>query len=318
MPLLAYPNVSEGRDRQAVERIGEAFGPGLLDVHCDADHNRSAYTLAGEPGSLAEAVVAGAAEVVRRLRLDLHEGVHPRVGALDVAPIVHLDDRDRGAACAEALVLADMLAERLALPVFLYGALADGRTRAQLRRGGPSELARRIAAGELRPDFGPPRLHPTAGAVLVAARPPLIAFNVQLAPPATLQDARRIAALIREGGEQGLPGVRAIGLWLERARIAQVSTNIEDHRATPPAEVVAAVARHARVADAELVGLAPAQALRGFPDGVPLRGRATIEERLADWARRTAVADPVPRDQGGRGPEPGPPADRPHGRPGSS
>lgn len=284
MPLLAYPNVSEGRDAAAITRIGAAFGPGLLDVHSDADHHRSAYTLAGEPGQLAEAVAAGAAEAVRSVVLDAHEGVHPRVGALDVAAIVHLSPEDRGAACAEALVLADLLAQRLALPVFLYGVLAGGRTRAELRRGGPAELARRIAAGELAPDFGPRRLHPTAGATLVAARPPLVAFNVELAPEATIEDARRVAALIREGGADGQPGLRAIGLWLSEAGLAQVSTNIEDHRATPPGAVVAAVARHAPVAGAELVGLAPREAFRDFPDGVPLRGYATIEDSLARMA----------------------------------
>ncbi|MHB1571548.1 MAG: hypothetical protein ACYC0H_20405 [Solirubrobacteraceae bacterium] len=286
MALLAYPNVSEGRDRAAIERIGAAFGTGLLDVHSDPDHHRSAYTLAGEPGELAEAVTEGAAEVVRSVAIDRHAGVHPRVGALDVAPIVYVDPADRGAACAEALVLADLLADRLGLPVFLYGELGGGRTRAQLRRGGPAELGRRIADGELAPDFGPHELHLTAGAVLVAARPPLIAFNVELAPSSTLEDARRIAALIREGGEEGHPGLRAIGLWLEHAGHAQVSTNIEDHRATSPAQVVAAVARHADVAEAELVGLAPEAALATFAPGVRLRGRATIEDALAGWRQR--------------------------------
>ena len=281
MTLLAYPNVSEGRDTAAIGRIGLAFGPGLLDVHSDPDHHRSAYTLAGEPGQLAEAVATGAAEVVRSVAIDRHEGVHPRVGALDVAPIVYLDPADRGAACAEALVLADLLADCLGLPVLLYGALGAGRTRAELRRGGPAELSRRIADGELAPDFGPRELHRTAGAVLVAARPPLIAFNVELAPSMTLQDARRVAALIREGGPDGHPGLRAIGLWLEHAGHAQVSTNIEDHRATTPAEVIVAVARHADVTEAELVGLAPEAALAGLPAAVPLRGRATIEEALA-------------------------------------
>ncbi|MGH2873037.1 MAG: hypothetical protein ACRDL5_11325, partial [Solirubrobacteraceae bacterium] len=216
------------------------------------------------------------------------------VGALDVAPVVYLDDADRGAACAEALVLADLLADGLGLPVFLYGALGGGRTRAQLRRGGPTELARRMQAGELVPDFGPARLHRTAGAVLVAARPPLIAFNVQLAPPARLEDAQRIAALIREGGAEGRPGLRAIGLWLEQAGIAQVSTNIEDHRATSPAEVVAAVAGHAPVADAELVGLAPEAALAQLPANVMLRGRATIEEALDGWRRRIDTHEGAP------------------------
>lgn len=278
--LLAYPNVSEGRDTEAIARIGRAFGPGLLDVHSDVDHHRSAYTLAGAPGELAGAVLNGAAEAVRLIRIDGHQGVHPRVGAIDVAPIIHLCEADRGAAAAEALVLADRLAQELALPVFLYGVLAGGRTRAELRRGGPEQLARRIEAGELRPDFGPRRLHPTAGAVLVAARPPLVAFNVELAPPATVEDARAIAARIREGGEEGLPGVRAIGLWLAESCLAQVSTNVEDHRRVPLAQVVAAVARHAPVAGAELVGLSPRAAFEGFPGDVELRGYATIEDAL--------------------------------------
>ena len=278
--LLAYPNVSEGRDAAAIARIGTAFGPGLLDVHSDVDHHRSAYTLAGEPGELAHAVARGAAVATQLIAIDAHEGVHPRVGAVDVAPIIYLREEDRGAACAEALVLADLLGQEVGLPVFLYGILAGGRTRAQLRRGGPAELARRIAAGELTPDFGPATLHPTAGAVLVGARPPLVAFNVELAPPATVADAKRIAALIREGGEEGLPGLRAIGLWLAESGLAQVSTNVEDHRAVPLAEVVAAVARHAPLAGAELVGLSPEAAFRGFPQDVPLRGYATIEQSL--------------------------------------
>jgi glutamate formiminotransferase len=278
--LLAYPNVSEGRDQAAIDRIGQAFGEALLDVHSDADHHRSAYTLAGQPGHLAQAVVKGAKEAVHTIRLDDHEGVHPRVGAVDVAPIIYLAEEDRGAAAAEALVLADMLGTQLELPVFLYGLLADGRTRAELRRGGPANLQRRIDAGELKPDFGPLNLHPTAGAVLVAARPPLVAFNLELAPPATVQQAKEIAAHIRESGDEGLPGLRAIGLHLAQTNLAQVSTNVEDHRATPLRAVVQAVARHSPLHAAELVGLAPEAAFDGFPTDIPLRGYATIEEAL--------------------------------------
>ena len=290
--LLAYPNVSEGKDRAVIDRIGQAFGDALLDVHSDVDHHRSAYTLAGEPGGLAQAVVRGAAEAVASIQIDAHAGVHPRVGAIDVAPIIFLSDEDRGAACAEALVLADRLGSELEVPVFLYGLLAAGRARAELRRGGPAELQRRIDAGELRPDFGPPRLHPTAGAVLVAARPPLVAFNVELAPPATLEQAKEIAAHIRESGDEGLAGVRAIGLWLAATDLAQVSTNVEDHRATPLRAVVEAVARHARVEGAELVGLAPEVAFDQFPPDIALRGYATIEQALH---RRAHSASGHPR-----------------------
>jgi glutamate formiminotransferase / 5-formyltetrahydrofolate cyclo-ligase len=284
VPLLAYPNISEGRDQGAINQIAAAFGDRLLDVHSDPDHNRSAYTLAGEPGELARAVAAGAGRALELLQIDTHDGVHPRVGVVDVAAIVYLLDEDRGAACAEALVLADLLADTLALPVFLYGALGGGRTRAQLRKGGPAELGRRIEAGELKPDFGPPHMHPSAGATLVAARPPLVAFNVELAPPATVDDARAIAALIREGGAEGLPGLRAIGLWLETQQIAQVSTNVEDHRATPLSAVVAAIRRHVPLAGAELVGLAPKAAFDGFPADLTLRGYQTIEDALARLA----------------------------------
>ena len=282
MTLLAIPNVSEGRDQAAIEAIAHAFDARLLDVHSDADHHRSVFTLAGEPGALANAVAQGAAEAVRNIDLKQHQGIHPRVGAIDVAPIVYLDPEDRGAACAEALVLGDLLGDELELPVFLYGELAHGRTRAELRRGGPAKLAERIDAGELRPDFGPKEPHPTAGAVLVAARPPLVAFNVELAPPARLEDARSIAARIREGGREGLESVRAIGLWLDAGEVAQVSTNVEDHRATPLAKVVEAVARHAAPSRAELVGLAPRAAFDGFPDELPVANRRTIEDALAE------------------------------------
>ena len=269
--LLAVPNVSEGRDAATLDAIGAAFvagGARLLDVHTDPDHHRSVFTLAAPPGMLHEALLEGAREAVERIDLTAHAGVHPRVGVVDVAPIVHRIDAQRGAAVAEALLLAHHLGKDLQLPVYLYGALAGGRTRASLRAPG--------ALVGLAPDYGPPHLHPTAGATLVAARPPLVAFNVELAPPATLEDARRIAADIREGGEHGLPGLRALGLQTGHA--VQVSTNIEDHTRVSAADVVAAVARHAPVAQAELVGLAPASALAGLD--VPLRNRRTLEDQI--------------------------------------
>jgi glutamate formiminotransferase len=199
-----------------------------------------------------------------------------------VAPIVHLDLARRGPACAEALVLADLLAVELRLPVFLYGELAGGRSRADLRHGGPPELARRVASGELEPDFGPHKLTPEHGAVLVAARPPLVAFNLELEPGMDLESARGIASRVREGGLEGLPGVRAIGVWLSGPDRAQVSTNVEDVAAVALADVVAAVTRHAAVVECEQVGLAPAAAYRGFPLGLRVRGRRTLEQALGE------------------------------------
>jgi glutamate formiminotransferase / 5-formyltetrahydrofolate cyclo-ligase len=286
--LLAVPNVSEGRDAGAIAAIGAAYASGgarLLDTHDDVDHHRAVHTLAAPPGVLAESLLAGAREAVARIDLRRARGIHPHVGAIDVVPVVFFDEARRGAACAEALTVAERIGSELGVPVFLYGLLAGGRTRAALRRGGIAALTERVARGELTPDFGPPAPHASAGAVLVAARPPLVAFNVTLAPPATVDDARAVAALIREGGAEGLPGVRALGLELTaQGAVAQVSTNVEDHRAVPLARVVAAIARHAPVAAAELVGLAPAAAFAGFPDDVPVAGRRTVEEALHEGA----------------------------------
>ncbi|MGO9751260.1 MAG: glutamate formiminotransferase [Solirubrobacteraceae bacterium] len=280
--LLAVPNVSEGRDSDKIASIGRAFDARLIDTHSDPDHNRTVFTLAGEPGALAPALLQGARRALAEIDLRTHSGVHPRVGAIDVAPVVYLSACDRGAACAEALLLADLLGHELGLAVFLYGELTDGRrTRAEVRRGGPQGLQRRIQRGELAPDFGPRTLRPSAGAVLVAARQPLVAFNVELEPPATLADAKAIAAAIREGGVEGLRAVRAIGVWLEHRGAAQVSTNVEDHNATRLWEVVEAIARHASPARAELVGLAPAAALEGFPSGLHLDNRRLLEHALS-------------------------------------
>jgi glutamate formiminotransferase len=305
LPLLAVPNVSEGRDRAAIKVVARAFtargAAQLLDTHADADHHRAVLTLAGRPGSLASALAVGAAEAVRRI--DVGEGAgkggrprrgeHPYVGMVDVVPVVYVDPAMRGAACAEALVAGDLIGQA-GIPVFMYGELTEGRTRAQLRRGGVAGLAERMRTGELRPDFGPHTVHPTAGATLVAARPPLVAFNLELAAPATVEEARRIAGLIREGGAEGLAGVRAIGVALrgtgpgERTR-AQVSMNVERPAEVPLRAVVEAVRRHAKVARAELVGLAPAVALEGFPQDLPMPGfdpaRHVIENTLRDWDR---------------------------------
>ncbi|MEJ7567318.1 MAG: glutamate formimidoyltransferase [Gaiellaceae bacterium] len=262
--LEAVPNFSEGRDAEVVAALRAALSSParLLDVHVDADHHRSVFTLVGEAGDLVESLLRGIECARERIDLRRHEGAHPRIGVADVVPIVPIRPEQMIEAREAALILARRIGEELGLPVFLYGELAPGRGPAFFRRGGPDELGRRIAAGELQPDFGPRELDPGAGGVIVGARRPLIAFNVNLR--GELPSAREIAALVRETGG-GFPGVRALGLDLPRAGIVQVSMNVEDFEAAALHEIVAriereAVERGAEVVGSELVGLMPAGA----------------------------------------------------------
>lgn len=296
-PPTAYsvPNVSEGRDPETIEALVDACRRPrvhVLDVHSDPDHHRTVISLAGEPLALQEALVSLAGECVDRIDLRRHRGAHPRTGALDVAPIVALDEDDIAFASEIARGLAGRLAADLNLPVFLYGSVATNdyvRPR-DFRRGGLEELARAVAEGELVPDAGPPRLHPSAGAVLVGVRAPLIALNVWL-PDGTVTEARAIAARVREAGG-GPPGVRALGLYLPEAGMAQVSMNIEDRKAAPPAVVIAAVRAEAErlgieAGDAELVGLIPGDALRGGPSPAALGLRGFRPGQLLELHSRT-------------------------------
>jgi glutamate formiminotransferase len=261
-PLEAVPNFSEGRDRGAIDAIGRALAghARLLDVHTDVDHNRTVYTLAGQEDELVAALLAGIACARERIDLRAHEGAHPRVGVADIVPIVGVRPEDMARARSAALVLARRVGEELELPVFLYGQLGMWRGPAFFRAGGPAELQRRVGTGELSPDRGPTRLDPSAGAVLVGARRPLIAFNVNLATD-DVDVARAIAAVVRERGG-GFPGVRALGLELPSRGIVQVSMNVEDPEAVELHEVVARVraeadARGVETAGSELVGLLP-------------------------------------------------------------
>jgi glutamate formiminotransferase len=290
-PLLAVPNVSEGRDPALIEAVEWAFASGvaLLDRHSDADHNRTVFTLAGAPDALRMALVRGAAKAVDSIDMTAHEGAHPAIGALDVCPIVWRAPQEREAARALAIEVAEEIAE-LGVPVFFYGELAsaaDRVERAYFRNGGLAELGLRLEGGELQADRGPDLPHRTAGATLVTARPPLGAFNVEL-DSGDLEVARAVAAGLRESGG-GLPGVRAVGLPLSSGRV-QVSANIHDPAATPLGAVVErvralAVPLGARPVEAELVGLVPAAALVDYPHDVPIRGfdpgRHTVERRLA-------------------------------------
>ena len=266
LPLESVPNFSAARDAAAVDALRAALAAParLLDVHADQDHNRSVFTLVGSGEELVETLLAGIATAARTIDLNAHEGVHPRIGAADVVPLVPLRPGDEARAREAALALAGRVAAELELPVFFYGSLtADGRGPAFFRPGGPAELQRRIDAGELAPDRGPRRLHPTAGGVLVGVRQPLVAFNVNLRSR-DLELARRIAREIRER-DGGLPGVRALGLRLERAGLVQVSMNLERWQETPPHAVVERIAEEAaahgvELAGSELVGLMPAGA----------------------------------------------------------
>jgi glutamate formiminotransferase len=261
LPLESVPNFSEGRDRTTVDAIGSALSAHarLLDVHADGDHNRSVFTLVGTGAELSDALAAGAQIALERIDLRSHDGAHPRVGAADVIPIVPIRPQDMDRARSAAAEIGGRLGE-LGLPVFLYAPPERGP--AFYRRGGPPALQRRIDSGELTPDFGPRRLHETGGAVIVGARRPLIAFNVNLR--GDLATARAIAALVREK-DGGFPGVRALGLDLPRADLVQVSMNVEDWEAAALHEIVERVAREAasrgaEVVGSELVGLMPAGA----------------------------------------------------------
>jgi glutamate formiminotransferase len=266
LPLESVPNVSEGRDGQTLAALREAFSAParLLDVHADADHHRSVFTLVGSGEELVETLLTGIRCAAERIDLRRHAGAHPRIGAADVVPLVPLSPADEDGAREAALVLADRVAGELDLPVFFYGRLTeDLREPAFFRRGGPEELQRRVEAGELRPDRGPDVLHPSAGGVLVGVRRPLVAFNVNLRSD-DAEAARAIARVVRER-DGGFRGVRALGLDLPRAGLVQVSMNVTDWQAAALHEIVHRIVAEAEahgieVAGSELVGLMPAGA----------------------------------------------------------
>jgi glutamate formiminotransferase / 5-formyltetrahydrofolate cyclo-ligase len=277
MPLVGVPNFSEGRNERVIEALEATLGAHarVLNRHFDGQHNRAVYTIAAGPPELVEALFAGAEHALDLIDLRGYQGLHPHIGALDVCPVVWQSSDRHDGAVAAAREVGDRIAS-LGIPVFFYGELAtspERQERAYFRQGGPAELARRMGSGELKPDLGPGEPHPTAGATLVTAREPLVAFNVELDNP-NPEIARAIAAELRESGD-GLIGVRAIGLPLEGGR-TQVSVNVHDPLAVPLAKVVERISRLAaehgvRPIEAELVGLAPAVALEGYPDEPPIR-----------------------------------------------
>jgi len=257
--LECVPNVSEGRDPEVLDALTTACGRALLDVHIDADHHRSVFTLAG--ATTLQAVRSLAFGVAGGVDLTGHAGVHPRLGALDVVPFIALDGSTRQDAVDAALAFGVWAADALALPIFFYD---DADT-----AGRSLPATRRDAFDARTPDLGPPRPHPTLGAVAVGAREPLVAVNCELARDDVVL-ARAIATRVRER-DGGLPGVRALGLNLASVGRAQVSMNLVALERTglqDACRAVDALARDAgtEVTRVELVGLVPAAELARCDD----------------------------------------------------
>jgi len=281
-PILeCVPNVSEGRSRETVAALGRAItqvlGVRLASVHIDPDHHRSVFTFLGAPEAVQAAALALARAVFAQVDMRAHEGIHPRLGALDVLPFVPL----RGLGMAEATTVARTVAARLAedhqLPVYLYGAAATAPGRRSLlavRAGQYEGLPTRLADPSWRPDYGPARFDPRLGAVLVGARDVLVAYNVWLEGD-DLATARAIARAVRESAG-GLPALQALGARLARRGIVQVAMNLLDYRVTSLPQAFDAVRAEAArrgigVRRGELVGLAPRAAFAGrSPESIGL------------------------------------------------
>jgi len=289
------PNVSEGRRSAVVAVLADAIarvhGIRLLDHSADASHHRSVFTFAGEPAAVADAVLSLFADAVAAIDLRQHIGVHPRVGAVDVVPFVPL----QGATMADCVGLARevgaRVADRFAIPIFLYEEAATNPARKrleQIRKGGLGGLAARMAgAADWRPDFGPAAPHPTAGVSVVGARMPLIAFNVNLQTE-DVAVAKRVAAAIRESSG-GLPFVKALGVSLAERRLVQVTMNLTNYERTSIMTAFEAVADEARrsgvaVQESELIGLVPEAAVSGIdPSSLALKqfsANQILEHRL--------------------------------------
>ena len=291
--ILSVPNLSEGRDFGTIEKLrlsASTGGSALLDFSSDLDHNRSVFTIGGDPDPVLEAVLALARTALSEIDMSSWTGCHPAIGAIDVAPFVWTGEHGRRACTDAATEFAGSISD-LGVPVFLYGDLAtspERRERSWFRRGGLDELWERMTSGDLVPDLGPDLPHPTAGATLVTARAPLAAFNIEIEDgPEGI--AAEIASIVRESGG-GPKGLRAIGIELSTGR-EQVSMNIEDPISLPLAEVVELVAESAadlggRAVEAELIGLLPASAMVDYPEDVPIRGfdpdHHLIENRIGE------------------------------------
>ena len=299
--IESVPNFSEGRDQRVIERIRQALvapqGVVLLDKTSDADHNRSVFTLAGPPDAVGAALLGAARVAVDLIDLRKHEGVHPRIGALDVAPLIPLGGGRKDACIALARHLAGELWSQLKLPVYFYGdaALTEARRRLENVRRGQFEGLRKALPGDASrlPDVGGPGLHPSAGATAVGVRKLLIAFNMNLETN-DVAVAKEIARDIRESSG-GLPFVKALGLALPSRKRTQVSMNLTDFEQTPLHTVFEAVERQAKrlgtsVTSCEIIGLLPRKAMgeaaARFLRIDPAQSHLILENRIEEWWQR--------------------------------
>jgi len=307
--IESVPNISEGRRLDVVERlattIASVAGVHLLDRTSDASHNRSVFTLAGPAGAVTEALEGLVAAAVREIDMDAHWGEHPRIGAVDVIPFVPLGDTTMDETVDIARDFGARIADRFDLPVYLYAQAARRSDRVKLadvRRGQYEGLKSEISQHGREPDLGPARMHPSAGAVAVGARPFLIAYNINLDSP-DVDLAKRIARRIRESGG-GLPKLQANGFLIsetpagakEPVERAQVSMNLLDFRVTPLWRVWEAVRSEAaedgiELHESELIGLAPLAAFLDVADHVDAARDGPVDDRLAAAARYLKLRD---------------------------
>jgi glutamate formiminotransferase len=297
----SVPNVSEGRRLDTVERLAGAITSvpevHLLDRTSDASHNRSVFTLAGPAGAVTGALERLVGAAIDEIDMETHSGEHPRIGAVDVIPFVPLGDTSMDEAVEIARTFAERIAARFDLPVYLYAEAARRSERVKLadvRRGQYEGLKSEISQHGREPDCGPSRMHPSAGAVAIGARPFLIAYNINL-DSSDKELAIRIARRIRESGG-GLPKVQANGFFIEELDRAQVSMNLLDFRTTPLWRVWETVRAEAaedgiELAESELIGLAPLAAFLDVADRAGAPPDGAIEERLAAAARFLKLRD---------------------------
>jgi len=299
--IESVPNVSEGRRLDVVDRLAMAIeavpGVYLLDRTSDASHNRSVFTLAGEDGPVSDALEGLVAGAIREIDMNVHTGEHPRIGAVDVIPFVPLAGTTMDACVELARAFGSRVATRFDMPVYLYANATSRPDRVKLadvRRGQYEGLRQEIEQRGREPDFGPARLHPTAGAVAVGARPFLIAYNINLAS-ADVELAKRIARRVRESGG-GLPRVQANGFWIAELGRAQVSMNLLDFNVTPlwlVWETVRDIAAEdgVELAESELIGLAPLAAFLAVADRAGAPEHDPVERRLATAAAYLRLRD---------------------------